>query len=139
VRCVLDPNVIVSALLSRQGTPAELLRLWLDGSFELVASPLLLAELKRVLAYPKIRARVSEAEAEEFLALLNEVATVVDDPDQSPSVSTADSQDDYLVALAEDARAVIVSGDKHLLDMAGQLPVYPPADFRNLLTARENR
>jgi len=137
VRCVLDPNVFVAALLSRHGTPAELLRLWLDGAFEVVVSPLLLAELKRVLAYPKIRSRVSEAEAESFLTLLGQGAKVVEDPGRPPLLRTADPHRDYLVVLAEGARALIVSGDKHLLDMAGRLPVYSPVGFRRLVSQRE--
>ena len=137
MKCVLDPNVLVSALLSRSGTPGELVRLWFEGAFELIASPLLLAELARVLAYPKIRSRVSLAEAERFVDLLNRLAVIVVDRAEPPSVRTADPDDDYLVALAETARAAIVSGDKHLLDMAGQLPVYSPADFRQLLRAQE--
>jgi len=136
VRCVFDPNVFVAALLSRHGTPAVLLRLWLDGAFEMVASPLLMAELQRVLAYPKIRSRVSEAEAESFLTLLRQGATIVEDPGQLPSLRTPDPHDDYLVVLAEGARAVIVSGDKHLLGMAGRLPVYSPAGFRRLMSTR---
>lgn len=135
---VLDANVFVAALLSRQGIPAELLRLWLDGAYELVVSPLLLAELQRVLAYPKLESRVSVEEAKAFLALLSEGATIVDDPVGPPSLRTADPHDDYLVALAEAARAVIVSGDRHLLGMAGRLPVYSPADFRHLVSRRAN-
>lgn len=131
---VLDANVFVAALSSRQGNPAELLRLWLDGAYELVVSPRLLAELQRVLAYPKLESRVSTAEAKAFLALLSEGATIVDDPAELPSLRTADPHDDYLVALAEAARAVIVSGDRHLLGMAGRLPVYSPADFRRLVS-----
>lgn len=137
MRCVLEPNVLVSALLSRRGAPAELLRLWFEGAFELVASPLLLAELRRVLGYPKIESRVSSAEAEAFLALLNVGAVILDDPTQPPSLRSADPHDDYLIALAETARAVIVSGDNHLLDLAGQIPVYSPAGFGDLLDASE--
>lgn len=137
MRCVCDTNVLVAALLSRRGTPAELLRLWFDGAFELVVSPSLLSELKRVLAYPKIRSRVSEAEAVEFVSLLNDLATIVDDPAGPPSVRTADPEDSYLVALAEAAQAAIVSGDRHLLELAGRFPVYAPGDFRKLLDERE--
>lgn len=139
MRCVLDPNVLVSALLSRGGTPAQLVRLWLEGAFELIVSPLLISELKRVLAYPKIRSKVSEAESDAFLELLNEAASMVADPGRAPSLGSSDPEDDYLVALAEDARAVIVSGDKHLLNLAGQLPVFPPAGFRQMLWEVENR
>ena len=60
----------ISALLSPTGVPAALLRRWLDGEFELIVSPLLLAELKRALAYPKLPSRVTEEEAKAFPDLL---------------------------------------------------------------------
>lgn len=53
LRIVLDCNVFVSALLSPQGAPAQILDQWADGDFDLVVSPLLLAELGKVLSRPK--------------------------------------------------------------------------------------
>lgn len=103
----------------------------------MVVSPLLLAELRRVLAYTKIRSRVSEAEAEAFLALLGEGATVVEDRSRDPSIRTEDPHDDFVVALAEASRAVIVSGDQHLLSMAGRLPVQSPAEFLRFVRAQD--
>jgi len=55
VRAVLDPNVLISALLSPAGAPAELFTRWFAGEFELVVSPALLEELERALVYPEIR------------------------------------------------------------------------------------
>jgi predicted nucleic acid-binding protein len=51
------------------------------------------------------------------------------DPADPPSVRSADSDDDYLIALAESRRAILVSGDKHVLDLADQIPVLEPALF----------
>ncbi|MBW4079448.1 MAG: putative toxin-antitoxin system toxin component, PIN family [Acidobacteria bacterium] len=135
MRAVLDPNVIVSALLAPSGTPAKVLRAWLDGDYELIASPLLLEELTRVFNDPKIRSRISEAESRQFIDLLNHEGGIVDDPDLSLSVHSSDPDDDYLIALAATTRSVVVSGDHHLLDLAGQLPVHSPAAFLRLLTA----
>jgi len=45
LRAVLDPNVIISAALSPNGSPAAVLVAWLDGQFELVASQKLIEEL----------------------------------------------------------------------------------------------
>ena len=56
-RAVLDTNVLVAGLISAQGTPAELLRLWRRGAFVVVVSPRLLGELVRVPTRPKIRDR----------------------------------------------------------------------------------
>jgi putative PIN family toxin of toxin-antitoxin system len=136
VRAVLDPNVLISALLSRDGTPARVLRAWLDGAFELIVSDRLLAELERALAYPKLRTRVQPAEATEFIELLRRVAHVHDDPAHPPSVRSPDPGDDYVIALAEITHALIVSGDKHLLVLAEHAPVLSPAEFLAELSRR---
>jgi putative PIN family toxin of toxin-antitoxin system len=133
VRAVLDVNVLVAAILSRNGAPAQLLRLWREGRFELVLSPALLDELERVLAYPKIRRRIPEPEAREFVALLRR-EPVVADPAGAPLIRSSDPDDDYLIALAEASHAVIVSGDGHLLDLRDRVPVLAPAAFLSELT-----
>jgi putative PIN family toxin of toxin-antitoxin system len=129
VRAVLDPNVLISALLSRDGAPARVLRSWFDGGFELIVSERLLAELERALAYPKLRKRVEATEATEFVELLHRGANVRPDPSDPPSVRSADADDDYLIALAESTHAVLVSGDRHLLALAERAPICTPADF----------
>jgi hypothetical protein len=40
------------------------------------------------------------------------------------------------VALAENAQAMIISGDRHLVGLARQLPVLSPADFLDELERR---
>lgn len=133
MRAVLDPNVLISAVLSRTGTPAELLRAWLNGDYELVVSPALLAELTRVLAYPKIAARVPPAQARDLLDLLRRQADHHLDPNTPPAVRSPDPDDDYLIALAASATAVLVSGDTDLTGLADRIPVHTPAAFRTLL------
>jgi hypothetical protein len=129
VRAVLDPNVIISALLSPTGTPARLLEAWQSGEYELIASPLLLEELERALAYPKLRRYISEDDAAAVLKWLAESATVVVDPSPPPLARSVDPGDDYLIAVAAFAQAILVSGDRHLLDLADEIPVLPPAIF----------
>ncbi len=133
MRAVLDPNVLISAVLSRGGTPAALVRAWLAGAYELVVSPALLDELERVLGYPKIASRVPHAQARELVELLRNRADQVADPDTVPAIHSPDPDDDYLIALAADSRAVLVSGDTHLHGLTGQLPVYTPVAFSSLL------
>ena len=129
MRAVFDPNVIISGLLSPAGKSARLLRAWEAGEFELITSAALLEELGRALAYPKLRRRISEEEAERVLQWLSESATVVSDPTIEAPVRSADPGDDYLIALAASRQAILVSGDKHLLDLAEQIPVLDPARF----------
>ena len=133
MRAVVDPNIIISALLSPSGTPARVVAAWLEGDYELVVSPLLLDELGRALGYPKLRERVTEAETQEVLALLRREADVRDDPAGPAPVPSPDPGDDYLITLAEATQSVIVSGDRHLLGLSDLLPVYTAANFLFLI------
>lgn len=129
MRAVLDVNVIISALLAPHGSPARVLRRWIEGAFALVVSPLLLAELERALGYPKLRDRITEDEADTLIELLRREAQLVDDPPGPPDVASPDPDDEYVIALAAATRSVIVSGDRHLLGLADSIPVYTPAEF----------
>lgn len=136
MRAVLDPNVLISALLSPRGTPAQIVLAWLDGAFELVVSVKLLDELRRALSYEKLRSRISADEADELVELLRQSAEMHDDPDTPAPVRSPDPGDDHLIALARAANAVLVSGDKHVLGLGG-LPVYSPAEFRSTVADAE--
>lgn len=133
---VLDVNVVISGLLSRRGAPADLLVAVEEGAFECVASPKLLAELTRALAYPKLRRHITSDDAEAVLHWLNRVAAIVADPNQPPAIRSQDGDDDYLIALASVHRAALVSGDGHLLALADQIPVFTPSAFLALLQRR---
>lgn len=132
MRAVLDPNVLIAALLSPRGTPATLIIRWLAGDYELVVSEQLLDELSRVLAYPKIRARISEEDATEFVERVRANAELIADP-PTPQSRSADPGDDYLLALAETAHALLVSGDKHMLGLADAFPILTPREFADTL------
>jgi hypothetical protein len=132
VRAVLDPNVLIAALLSRSGAPAQIVTRWLDGAFELVVSESLLAELERALGYPKVRRRVPPSEAVAFVSLLRRGAIVAVDP-PTPARQSADPGDDYLLALAESERSVLVSGNRHLISLADELPIQSPRAFLDTL------
>ena len=129
MRAVLDVNVIISAALSPGGSPAQLLRLWLEGAYDLVYSPLLLDELSRALSYRKIAKYVGVDEAEELIDLVRRGAVMVEDPKSPPSVTSSDPGDDYLIALAQQSRSVLVSGDRDLQKLSEQIPVYSPSAF----------
>jgi putative PIN family toxin of toxin-antitoxin system len=136
VRAVLDANVIIAAMLSGSGSPAEILRACNRGEFELLVSEALLDELARALAYPKLRRRVSIAEADAAVRWVRGSATIVSDAPSPPPIRSEDPGDDYLIALASSERAALVSGDKHLLSLASELPIFSPADFLRLLEDR---
>jgi putative PIN family toxin of toxin-antitoxin system len=132
-RAVLDTNVLVSALLSATGPPAGLIARWRRGELEIVVSDSLLAELERTLSRPRVRARLPGDAAVSVVAALRDSAVVVEDPRELGPIRSADPDDDYLIALAYSAQAALVTGDAHLLSLAGRIPVYSPRDFLALL------
>lgn len=129
MRAVLDANVLISAILSRRGAPAALLLAWQSGAFELIVSPLLLAELRRALAYPKLARLVPAADADAYLDWLARSARVASDPPGPPPIRSTDPNDDYLIVLAAAERAMLVSGDGALTSLADLIPVRTPAAF----------
>jgi putative PIN family toxin of toxin-antitoxin system len=137
-RAVLDPGVLVSALIAPGGVCARLLIELRDGAFEQVASPRLLDELDGVLQRPKFRPYVTADEARAFVELVRTESTVVVDPPVSGAALSEDPDDDYLIVLARVAEAhVLVSGDAHLLRLADRLPIVSPAEFlRRLVEGR---
>jgi putative PIN family toxin of toxin-antitoxin system len=128
VRAVLDVNVLIAALLTRDGAPARLLLRWLAGDFELITSEKVLSELRGALLYPRLRSRIPESDASAFVNFLEATATKALDPD-NPRRWSRDAGDDYLLALAVSASAVVVTGDRDLLDLGGDSPIYSPVEF----------
>jgi uncharacterized protein len=130
-RVVADTNVLVAAVIAPAGVCGRLLTAALDGRWTMVASPVLLAELRDVLQRPKFRRWLSVDEAIEFSTAISQLVETHADPPNPPAV-TADPDDDYLVALALAAEvSAIVSGDPHLTAPASELPVkvLTPAEF----------
>jgi putative PIN family toxin of toxin-antitoxin system len=130
MRAVLDPGVLVSAFLSDQGAPAKLYLRWLDGSYDLVVCPKLIAELEGVLKRDKFRQYSTVEEAEAFVDVFRRGAVMVADP-TSPAGGSRDATDNDLVALAQEAKVdCLVSGDRDLTDMKEtNPPIKTPATF----------
>lgn len=133
IKAVLDVNVLISAVFPNDASPKHLLESWDRGEFELIVSPLLLNELTRVLERPRIKKRLRHDAGADLLEAIEQSALQVDDPELSQTPTSGDPDDDYLIALAMDQRAALVSGDRHLLKMQGTIPVFSPAEFVDYL------
>lgn len=114
MRVVLDTNILVSAFVFPGGVPESVYRLALEGRISVVTSPALLAELGRVLADKFDWESDRVTEAVELVARLAEVVR----PEVAIREISADPSDDrVLEAAAAGGVEVIVSGDRHLLDL----------------------
>lgn len=116
MRVILDTNVFISGIFF-SGPPYQIIKAWRDGQMKLVISPEILAEYQRVAA----------ALAEQFpaidLRMILELVTIKAEMVQAQSLPkpvSADPDDDKFLACALASKSkVIVSGDKHLLDVSG--------------------
>ena len=120
LRVVIDTNVILSGILSRKGAPAELLNAWRERRFLLFSSSAIVAEVRAVLQYPRVRHKyhLSDDAIEQTITLLeHDSLLVAGDADVTGSVPD-DPKDEMFLACALDGQAdAIVSGDHHLLDL----------------------
>ncbi|MEW5827892.1 MAG: putative toxin-antitoxin system toxin component, PIN family [Chloroflexota bacterium] len=131
MRVVIDPNLLVSYLLTHRGPIAQLLDFHLaQGNFNLLACVQLLEELDRVLQYPKFQRYFDGETRLRFVALVAALSESVDMPDDIPQL-LRDPKDDYLISCALAGYAdFIISGDKDLLEWKAGAPF-------KILTARQ--
>jgi putative PIN family toxin of toxin-antitoxin system len=134
-RAVADVNVLVSAVRTPNGLCGRLLDAAIEGRWRPVVSMMLFEELEDVLARPKFRDVLGQEAIDRFLAGLLAVVEWVQDPKVAPVVSSRDSDDDYLLALAHSAEVdVLLSGDRDLTDLLGMKPpIETPAQFSRRL------
>jgi len=116
VKVVLDTNVLVSGVFFG-GTPRKVLEAWRDGRIQIVVSPGILDEYRRV--GERLEARFPGVSLAPFVALLVAHADLIDAPGLPPGV-TRDPDDDQLFACAVAAGcAHIISGDRDVIASSG--------------------
>jgi len=123
LRVVLDTNVVVSALVFREGRLAWLRAAWSEGRIVPLVCRYTVAELVRVLAYPKFN--LDEDEMKGALAHYMEHAEAVDRVKTARRLPVCrDPADRMFLQLAYAARAdALVTGDADLLAVAGKSKV----------------
>jgi putative PIN family toxin of toxin-antitoxin system len=130
VKVILDTNVFVSGVFF-SGPPYHILKAWQDDKIELVISPDILDEYRRVgetlaVDHPAI----------DLLPVLGFViqSAAIFSASPLPDAVCEDPDDDKFFACAlASGSIVIVSGDKHLLEASGYrgIEVLKPRDFVN--------
>ena len=142
IRAVVDTNTLISGLISPLGAPAKIIHCWRRGDFLLLTSPVLLAELRRVLEYRRISDRLgwSSEERAQFVESFETLALVMPGALSLPGI-TRDPKDDPVVACAVEGDAgFIVSGDQDLLVLGAyrEVRMATPREFLTLLETQTN-
>jgi putative PIN family toxin of toxin-antitoxin system len=133
MRVVLDANQFVSAVLVPRGRPAQILRAWREKRFELKISPQSLAEVRRVLLYPRLQRKHgwSEEQINDFLIGIAAAATLTPGTLSVHAVPDDPTDDKYIACALEGSAQYIVSGDEHLTGLGRYqgIEIVTPAVF----------
>lgn len=112
---VIDTNVFVSALLFG-GTPGKLITFWKSKKIQPHLTSEILAEILRVLAYPKFQ--LTEKEIQYLLYVETLPFCTVVAAQSGSAIVKEDPSDDMFIRCCEVAKAkALISGDNHLLNL----------------------
>jgi putative PIN family toxin of toxin-antitoxin system len=131
MRIVIDTNVFVSGVFWG-GPPAQVLQAWRDERLEIVLSPAILDEYRRVGR--EIARRFPLIDLDPIIDALALGAHIVPDCDL-PRPVCSDPDDDMFIAAAVAGRATfLISGDRGLLRVGdyGGVRILAPATFVRL-------
>lgn len=137
MKAVLDVGQFVSATIRADGHPAQVMRAWRNGEFDLYLSIPLLEDLRRVLGYRHIRKRHgwTDEQIEIFIIALG-IAAHLTEGELEVSVVEEDPTDDKILACAEEGQVdYIVASDEHLTKIGKYkgIPIVPPRQFLEIL------
>ncbi len=141
MRVVLDANQFVSAVLVPAGHPAQILAAWRRGEFDLAISPPIIAEVRRVLLYPRLQREHGwdEAQVDSFLAGLLATATITPGEMEVQAVPDDPTDDKYVACALEAGADYIISGDEHLKRLGSYrgVQIVSPAVFLRDILGRQ--
>ena len=128
MKLVLDTNVFISGVFF-SGPPYEILNAWRHRKVDLIISPDILDEYRRV--GEQLAKRYPGIDLDPFLELLATKARIFESPPLDESICS-DPDDDKFIACALASRTkLICSGDKALLRASGYrgITILRPKDF----------
>lgn len=141
IKAVLDTNVFISGFLNKDGMPAQLLKKWQNDAFIIVASPEIIAEIKEVLNYPKIKRffkkhKIREEDLNYFFSTFEFNALVVSPKSKIDLIKEDPSDNKFLECALDGSADYIVSGDGHLLKLKSykSIKIFPVAEFYRVIS-----
>ncbi len=127
-RIVVDTNVLISAVFFK-GKPDVILEAWRAGSLEIILSEEILHEYSEVLK--RLSEKYPSIDISGILSVFASGCRIVE-PEVIGEQICDDADDDKFLAAAIGGDAgIVISGDKHLLDVNGYsgIEILRPAEF----------
>lgn len=128
MKIVLDANVLVSGIFF-SGAPNKILEAWNEGVFELVISPEILEEYRRVVE--ELSSKYPSVEAGRIVDLILLRSQLCMSKPLVAQVCTDPDDDKFLACALAAGVQIVVSGDKSLLKASGynEVEVIRPREF----------
>lgn len=119
MKIVVDANLFVSGLIKPNSNPSKILDLVKQNQVELILSPSIIKEIKRILLYPKIQKyhRKTSQEIDAYFEDILMFAWIVEGKEIVDVIKDDPADNRYLACAYEGEADHIVSGDHHLLDL----------------------
>ncbi len=119
LKTVIDTNIFVSATITENGKPAQILKSWREKKIEVIISPEILKEIGQVVFKPKIKniSFWTDKERYQFIKDLAKICIFTPGSLKLKKVIEHTSDHKFLVAAVEGKADYIVSGDRHLRDL----------------------
>jgi len=119
VKIVIDANHFASGIIKPNSNPAKILDLVKQNQVELILSPSIIKEIKRILLYPKIQKyhRKTDREIDAFFEDILIFAWIVEGKKIVNVIEDDPTDNKYLACAYEGEADYIISGDHHLLDL----------------------
>jgi putative PIN family toxin of toxin-antitoxin system len=140
LRVVLDTNVIISSIISNKGAPYQLMKAWHERRFRLVTSRTIIEEVIRVISEPRLKDafRITDKRIRRIEKALERDAVLASgNADVSGAIPEDPSDEKFLAAAIAKKATIIVSGDKHLLNLKSYrgIDILTPRQFLDSLDA----
>ena len=119
MKIVVDANLFASVLIKPKSNPGRILDLVKQNQVELILSPAIIREIKRILLYPKLQ-KYHRKTAQEIDAYFEDILMFswIVEAKETVNLIKADPSDNKYLACADEGEAdYIISGDHHLLDI----------------------
>ena len=128
MRVIVDTNVFISGIFW-PGPPSKIMDLWANGKLQIVLSTEIFEEYKRVTH--ELKGKFPLVDVTSILDLVFFHSEFCNSVKLPQSVCKDPDDDKFLACALEAGVNVIISGDKHLLDVSGYqgIEVLSPAKF----------
>ncbi len=115
-KIVIDTNIVISATISKDGKPAKILELLFKTKLINYTSLEIIQEITEVIERPLLKKYINE-DYKKFILNNFRKYSIIIKPVFNEKIITTDPPDNKFINCALTAKADIITGDRHLLEI----------------------